>query len=178
MHLWGVSFTDGNNGFAVGNHFSNIILRTTDGGENWINQSDSLFLGLLDVSFVDANNGFAVGIGGEILRTTNGGITFLEGELYEKRHSDFILHDNYPNPFNPRTMIRFTIPQNERRKRQNVKLEVFDVLGSEVAILVNEDKPTGSYEVTFDASALPSGVYFYQLRTGSYVETKKMVLLR
>jgi len=91
---------------------------------------------------------------------------------------EFRLFQNYPNPFNPTTKIRFTIPQDERREMQDVSLKVFDVLGSEVAILVNEDKPAGTYEIEFNASSLPSGVYFYQLRAENFVETKKMILLR
>jgi len=86
---------------------------------------------------------------------------------------NFALEQNYPNPFNPSTIISYGIPV-----KSNVTLKVFDVLGNEVAILVNEEKPAGSYEVEFDASALPSGIYFYSIQTGRYVETKKMVLLK
>jgi hypothetical protein len=94
----------------------------------------------------------------------------------------FILLQNYPNPFNPSTTIKYSIPTSEF-----VTLKVYDVLGNEVVTLVNEEKPTGSYEVEFDANShsglsgikeLSSGIYFYKLQTGSYVETKKMLLLR
>jgi len=91
---------------------------------------------------------------------------------------EFKLYQNYPNPFNPSTKIRFTIPQGERSETQDVILKVFDVLGSEVAILVNEEKSSGNYEVEFNASSLPSGVYFYQLKAGPYIETKKMILMK
>jgi len=83
------------------------------------------------------------------------------------------LYQNYPNPFNPRTTITYQIPE-----LSFVTIKVYDVLGNEIATLVNEDKPAGSYELIFDATALPSGVYFYQLRAGSFVETKKMLLLK
>jgi hypothetical protein len=80
---------------------------------------------------------------------------------------------NYPNPFNPNTRINFSIPQ-----REYVRLQVFDVLGSEVAILVNEEKPAGIFEVEFNAQSLPSGIYFYRLSTGDFANTKKMILLK
>jgi predicted GH43/DUF377 family glycosyl hydrolase len=86
---------------------------------------------------------------------------------------DYVLRQNYPNPFNPTTSIKYGVAV-----KSHIVIKVFNVLGSEVAILVNEEKSAGTYEVGFDATALPSGVYFYRLRTGSYVETKKMVLLR
>jgi hypothetical protein len=84
-----------------------------------------------------------------------------------------LLEQNYPNPFNPTTIINYQISE-----LSFVTLKVYDVLGNEIATLVNEEKPIGSYEVKFDASSLPSGVYFYRLQAGSFVETKKMVLLR
>jgi hypothetical protein len=85
----------------------------------------------------------------------------------------FVLDQNYPNPFNPTTSIKYAIAS-----RQFVIIKVFDVLGNEIATLVNEEKPAGTYEVDWNATGLPSGVYFYQLKTGGYVETKKMILLR
>ena len=85
----------------------------------------------------------------------------------------FELSQNYPNPFNPTTKIQFSVP-----KQEQVKLVVFNSLGQEVATLVNEEKNTGSYSVTFDGSNLPSGVYFYRLQVGSLVEIKKMLLLK
>jgi len=70
------------------------------------------------------------------------------------------------------------IPGQARNDNALVSLKVYDVLGNEVATLVNEQKPAGTYEVIFDASGLSSGIYFYKLQTGSFVETKKMILLR
>lgn len=86
---------------------------------------------------------------------------------------EYKLMQNYPNPFNPSTMIYYSIPEHSQ-----VMLKVFDVLGSEVAELVNKELPAGIYEVQFDASDLRSGIYFYQMRTGSFVETKKMLLIK
>jgi ligand-binding sensor domain-containing protein len=83
------------------------------------------------------------------------------------------LRQNYPNPFNSSTMISFDIPN-----QSNVLIKVYDVLGNEVATIVNEEKQAGSYNITFDASALSNGVYFYRLQAGSYIETKKMILMK
>ena len=87
--------------------------------------------------------------------------------------SDFVLLQNYPNPFNRETKITYLTPELSL-----VLVKVFDVLGNEVATLVNEEKPIGSYEVKFDAASLPSGIYFYRLQAASFVETKKMVLMK
>ena len=85
----------------------------------------------------------------------------------------FTLIQNYPNPFNTTTKINYSVS-----KSSNVVIKVYDMLGREVATLVNEEKLTGIYEVNFDASELSSGIYFYQLRAGSFVQTKKMLLLK
>jgi len=87
--------------------------------------------------------------------------------------TDFVLNQNYPNPFNPTTIISFSIPLSAF-----TSLKVYDILGNEVATLVNEEKPTGSYEINFNASSLSSGTYFYKLQAGSFIETKKMILLK
>jgi protocatechuate 3,4-dioxygenase beta subunit len=83
------------------------------------------------------------------------------------------LNQNYPNPFNPSTVISFTIPNQSK-----VELKVYNILGKEVATLVNESKPAGSYNVTFNAGKLSSGVYFYQLQAGNFISTKKLMLLK
>jgi parallel beta-helix repeat protein len=97
-------------------------------------------------------------------------LTSVEEEL---TLPDFILYQNYPNPFNPKTNIGFRIAEFGF-----VSLKLYDVLGNEVATLVNEIKSAGNYEVTFDASELPSGIYLYQLRSENYASTKKMLLLK
>lgn len=85
----------------------------------------------------------------------------------------FVLEQNYPNPFNPNTRIKYAIGS-----RQFVTLKVYDVLGAEVATLINDEKPVGHHEIKFNASSLPSGIYFYTLRAGNFIETKKMLLLK
>ena len=94
--------------------------------------------------------------------------------------TEFSLAQNYPNPFNPSTTIRYSIPNVTLSgvEGSRVLLKVYDVLGNEIATLVNEEKPAGNYKVEFNASNLASGIYFYRLQAGSFVETKKMILLR
>jgi hypothetical protein len=87
--------------------------------------------------------------------------------------SAYMLTQNYPNPFNPSTTIRFSIPQQEF-----VSLKVYDILGTRVADLVNEVLPSGSYQVNFSSGSIVSGIYFYQLITGNYSETKKMNFIK
>jgi hypothetical protein len=96
-------------------------------------------------------------------------------EIYPK---EFSLSQNYPNPFNPSTTIKFTVPLDVKRETSNTKLVVYDILGREVKTLVNENRAPGSYEITFDASQLASGVYFYRLTSGDFMQTKKMILIR
>jgi len=85
----------------------------------------------------------------------------------------FMLSNNYPNPFNPNTNIKFQIPQSG-----HVKISVFNILGQHVATLIDKDMATGTYTVTFDGSALASGIYIYQMKSGAYEESKKFVLLK
>jgi spore coat protein A len=87
--------------------------------------------------------------------------------------TDFSLDQNYPNPFNPSTTINFTTPQDAQ-----VTLKIFDVLGKEVGTLINQVVPSGNHEVQFDATGIPSGVYFYTLTAGNFVESKKMMLMK
>jgi hypothetical protein len=88
------------------------------------------------------------------------------------------LYNNYPNPFNPSTRIKFAISSNLKRQTSDVILRVYDVLGNEVATLVNEELPAGEHEIIFDASNLTSGIYFYQLSTVNVVLRNKMVLMK
>ena len=93
--------------------------------------------------------------------------------------TSFSLSQNYPNPFNPETRIQYSVVN-----AQHVVLKVYDVLGNEVAVLVNEEQPAGTYQISFNQQQttnhqqLSSGIYFYQLHAGDFVQTKKMILLR
>ena len=94
----------------------------------------------------------------------------------------YSLQQNYPNPFNPTTTIKFEIPENgfptEAFGNDNVVLKVYDILGKEVATLVNETLKPGTYEVTFDGTSLASGIYFYSLETNQFRDTKRMLMIK
>ena len=94
-------------------------------------------------------------------------------EVEVKIPAKFGLNQNYPNPFNPTTTISYEIA-----KETNVSLKVYDVIGNEIATLVNETKPAGTYEVIFDASSLSNGVYFYKIQAGNFTATKKLILMK
>jgi hypothetical protein len=116
---------------------------------------------------------------GEVLTISDNSVNILKvsNEVFfiAKNYS---LEQNYPNPFNPSTKIKFAIPGQAHNDNIVVTLKVFDVLGNEVATLVNEEKPAGEYEVEFNGSSLSSGIYFYQLKTGEFIQTRKMILLK
>jgi photosystem II stability/assembly factor-like uncharacterized protein len=195
--LWSIDFPISGAsqiGFAVGSQ--GTILKTYNSGANWQLQISGTSLRLNKVHFIDLNDGFVVGENGLILRTTTGGepTTFVENE--KQSPLSFQLFQNYPNPFNPSTKIKFTIPSAEMIRRVVfTTLKVYDIVGNEIATLVNEEKPAGEYEVEFSVKGisasggnpashsgnvrnLTSGIYFYQLRAGDFVHTKKMILLR
>ncbi|MFI5237635.1 MAG: T9SS type A sorting domain-containing protein, partial [Ignavibacteriales bacterium] len=95
--------------------------------------------------------------------------------------NEYILFQNFPNPFNPSTKIKFSIPPVTLRQAQSdnwVTLIVYDILGREITTLVDEEKPAGSYEVIFDGKNLPSGIYVYQLIAGNFRDSKKMLLIK
>ena len=96
-------------------------------------------------------------------------MTLIDSEL----PSSYRLEQNYPNPFNPSTTISFSIPE-----RVYVTLKVFDVLGNEVADLISKELSAGKYNVKWNAENISSGVYFYRIQAGSFIETKKLILLR
>jgi photosystem II stability/assembly factor-like uncharacterized protein len=156
----------------------NGVFVSTDDGDNWSPRNsglldveiNSLLCDSLDYLYV-ATNG--CGVFRSIFPTTS-------VDEFRNKLESFSLYQNYPNPFNPSTKIKFTIPSVETHRDASliVTLKVYDVLGNEIATLVNEEKQPGTYEVEFDESELPSGIYFYQFKAGIYIETKKMVLIK
>ncbi len=127
----------------------------------------------------------------KIVDLFNGGIGYLYGwglrfnNLTDAKENiagivpdEFNLEQNYPNPFNPTTKIKYTIAALGTRHALSVQLKVYDILGNEVANLVNKEQLAGSYEVNFDGAKLSSGIYFYALKAGDFYQTKKMILLK
>lgn len=102
-----------------------------------------------------------------------GTILDVEGLASAQMPVRYGLMQNYPNPFNPRTTIKYDLP-----KSSMVKLSVYDILGREVSVLVNDMKNAGSYEVKYDASGLSSGFYFYRIQAGDFVQSKRLVVLK
>jgi photosystem II stability/assembly factor-like uncharacterized protein len=169
---YSISFPNQNIGYSVGN--GGYISKTTNGGNNWYQQNSGITKALRSIFFVNQTMGWAVGDSGIILKTTDGGgppigIKPISNNVPEK----FVLYQNYPNPFNPSSKIKFQIA-----KLSDVQLKIYDILGREVATLANEKFQPGVYEVEFDGNNYPSGVYFYQLTTESFSNTKRMVLLK
>ncbi len=179
--------TQTGNGVTVSLYFANqetgwicsgsTIRRTSNGGTNWIIQPvPGSTIEINSVFFRDTDHGWVVGTYGGIMRTVTGGIgiNMISAEVPKF----YYLDQNYPNPFNPVTKIRFQIPAFVDATRRGVSLRVYDVLGKEVAILLNEELKPGTYELEWEASMLSSGVYFYSLITIEFTQTRKMVVLK
>lgn len=172
--LYTMKFVNNTTGFVCGDN--GILYRTTNQGNFW----DSTVTGTNEILYslfmVNENTGWAVGNYGTILKTTNGGGTGytigIQPVSNEIPH-EFYLSQNYPNPFNPATKIKFQIPE-----AGHTKITIFDILGREIRTIVNEQIKPGTYEIGFDADNLSSGIYFYQLQSGSYINTKKMILTK
>ena len=152
----------------AGVNFPDIPPGTTMGSSTWgvIHYIDSLFHNTFNLKFditiddwtywKDSTELIIAGISDNIIRTLT-----------------FNLEQNYPNPFNPRTSIKYSIAS-----RQFVELKLFNVLGQEIEILLNSEKPAGNYQIEFNAANLPSGVYFYRIQAGSFSKVKKMLLIK
>jgi photosystem II stability/assembly factor-like uncharacterized protein len=174
--LYSIAFVNSATGWIAGG--SGLILFTSDGGNNWTAQNSGTAQWLSSLCFSSESLGWAVGNEGTIVHTTNGGVTFIGNEEDGEIPNEFLLEQNYPNPFNPITKISYSIPE-----LSFVTLKVYDVLGNEIATLLNEEKTAGNYEVEFDSHSgsvrnLPSGIYFYKITTSNFSETKKMILMK
>ncbi len=183
--LYNVFFLNASEGWATGS--GGVILHTTNGGILWTIEGAGMTTNMLRaVQFTSSTNGYVVGNNKTLLKYT----LLTDVEEQPTQPAEFRLEQNYPNPFNPVTTIKYTIPtppsSSPLAKGRNevgfVSLKVYDVLGNEIATLVNEEKFAGSYEVEFYSSVggnqLASGIYFYQLKAGDYLETKKMILIK
>ena len=163
--------------YAVGSN--GTIVKTTDRGVTWTPQNSGITIDLNSVSMAhhSSKTAIAVGDNGTNLRTTNGGVTSSDNEYFGTQPNTFTLLQNYPNPFNPSTVINYELPQ-----AVYVRLVVYDVLGREVATLVNGGKEAGYRSVEFNAASagggLPSGIYTYRMTAGTFVAVKKMLILK
>jgi photosystem II stability/assembly factor-like uncharacterized protein len=148
------------------------ISKTSDFGATWTTTMTGAGKVYYNINFVWYQLGWLVGSGGTILKTTNMGGVWVEKTGTEVPQN-YSLSQNYPNPFNPSTVIKYQIPANA-----NVVLKISDITGKEISTLVNEKQTAGTYEATFDASDLSSGIYFYQIIAGDYKKTMRMVLIK
>jgi hypothetical protein len=153
---------------------SNYCFKTTNLGTAWTQETlpaQGITNGIADMEFLSSTLGFAGGPAGTFMRYGNpSGI----GESNYEIPSEYMLEQNFPNPFNPSTTINFSIP-----KSSDVSLKIYDVLGKEVATLVKEFKLAGNYSVNFtETSGLNSGVYYYTITAGNFTDTKKLVLVK
>lgn len=149
------------------------VFRSTDFGSTWNDISVEMKNKYASSLFKSGNYLYANTINGLWKRPLSEITSVDDWKTGGEIPNQFSLSQNYPNPFNPTTNIEFRIA-----KYGFVTLKVYDVLGRGVATLVNEEKPAGTYKISFDASEFASGVYFYRLRAGDFIETKKFVLLR
>jgi photosystem II stability/assembly factor-like uncharacterized protein len=149
----------------------NGVYESTDNGASWVQINSGLFNTQINTLVFDNDNYLYCGTNGSsVYRTSQPiGIQNISKEI----PSSFSLSQNYPNPFNPSTNIKFNIA-----KLGNVKIVIYDVLGREITTLVNEQLKPGTYEVNWDGTNYPSGVYYYKLAAGSFSDTKRMVLIK
>lgn len=173
-NFWDAHFFNSNSGWILGKDSLNqrAVFYTGDGGSSWIRKDFGITNEYLLIDFIDRQHGWILCSDGVLLRTVDSGITFVNDGEFEIPN-DFYISQNYPNPFNPVTTIRYEIPT-----RSNVNISVFNILGEMVSVLVNEVQEPRTYEIKFDASLLPSGVYIYRITTGNYSRSQKMILLK
>lgn len=169
--------------YIIAGTWNNGIYVSSDEGASWIQKNEGLSGQNIISLAISGNTIFAGTESNGVLKRPLSEIVSIQN-ISTEIPSSFSLRQNYPNPFNPTTKIRFDVPSgfpvrtsgNDPPRR--VVLKVYDVMSREVQTLINERLQPGTYEVTFDGSGLNSGVYFYKMTTGSYTETKKMILLK
>jgi len=175
-----VSFRTGSQGWAPIPQTHSLIY-TLDSAKTWTQVYAPDSSAIYDLIFPDSLHGFAVGEEGVILKY-NPPIVDDVKVIAVTTPNSYQLYQNYPNPFNPTTKIKFSIPTNEIGEASNVKIVVYDILGNEVATILDKELLPGSYEIDFgagiDSRQLVSGIYFYQLRVAGFAQTKKMLLVK
>jgi photosystem II stability/assembly factor-like uncharacterized protein len=165
-----VAFSGRDSGWVAGAR--GTILRTTDGGATWNSMVSGTTQDLNAIAVVNGQSQLIAGNGGTLLKSPASTNTAVRG-WRDDPVGGFWLAQNFPNPFNPTTTIRFTLPA-----RMRVKLAVFNLIGQLVALLRDGELGPGDHSVQFDAGRLPSGVYFYRLQGGNFTETRRLLVLR
>jgi len=173
--LVAIDFFDANEGWVVG--WCGCLLHTTDGGNNWDNSySEDWGYWWDDVYFTDRNHGWVIGGAGTVYKwIPDTKVTMKEKNLIP---DEFILSQNYPNPFNPETKISYCLPTSGY-----VTIKIYDITGREIRTLVNARKASGYYNIQWDGkdnngTNAASGIYIYSMKTSSFTQSKKMVLVR
>ncbi|MBT8390902.1 MAG: T9SS type A sorting domain-containing protein, partial [Ignavibacteria bacterium] len=163
------------NDYYTANDFG--VYSSTNGGVNWIREGVGMpFVVANDFDYVVYSDSGYLRIGTfgrSVFEANLGPISPVDVKDTEDNVFTFELNQNYPNPFNPVTMIRYSIPEENF-----VRLEIINALGETIYQLENSVKSSGTYESVWNAEDIPSGIYFYRLQTGDFVETKKMVLMK
>jgi photosystem II stability/assembly factor-like uncharacterized protein len=165
-----VQFLDREAGWTVGG--GGAVLSTSDGGTTWESEGCVTFSNLTAIHMIDRESGWIVGNDGVVFTLGGNGPTSA-GAWSETPSSQIILSQNYPNPFNPTTTIQLSLP-----KAGDVYMELFDVLGRRVAVLVDRYLEAGIHTVVLDGFNLSAGAYFYRVRMRDLIETRRMILIR
>ncbi len=160
------------NYIMTGGEWFSYCYLSTDHGETWKQKKSGLPNYFIETIYFDENNYAYIGLVFEGIYKTTSAVTDVKLETYSEINS-YKLYQNYPNPFNPTTNITYSLQEDSK-----VQIKIYDILGREVAELVNEQKPAGFYETTFDGSELTSGVYIYKIQVNDFVTSKKMILLK
>lgn len=171
--LFQMVFPSKKTGYAIA--YNNVLFKTSDGGENWRRVKFPIKSNFNSISFIDDLTGWVSTQDGYILKTTIGAEEYVVNVAEDEINSpnDFYLCQNFPNPFNPVTTIKYSIPHECK-----VNITVYNSLGQKVRDLVDEIKQGGIYQATFDGNGLTSGVYLYRLNAGVFSQTKKLILLK
>jgi photosystem II stability/assembly factor-like uncharacterized protein len=188
QNIYGIEYFDPSTAIAVGD--GGVILRTTNKGDSWSGITSPVTSTLTDVDFGSWSLGIASGVNGATVFSTDGGFSWIEYTADNLNatvkqdagnktvsNGELKLSQNYPNPFNPSTLISYELPFEAQ-----VSVKIFDMLGKEVKTLVSSRQNSGTYSVSFDASGLSSGIYFYTLKASNgnneMIKTMRMILTK
>ena len=169
MNFSALVFSNDGSGLTGGD--DGLIFNTTDGGDTWNQMISNTSNRIINFYLLDDNSAWAVGKFGTILYDPSIPVSIEPNDI--SIPDGFILKQNFPNPFNPSTQIEFSLPIDDF-----VNITVYNTIGQVVDIATSSYHTTGNYKVEWNGSELPSGIYFYQLRTSTFTKTKKMVLVK